>query len=140
MYRPSDPDAPARCPMCGDTGAVVVPHLRCVSVRLGRLVTFPGTRSMRTAAVACTNHVPDAGGMPVTCPPGAALAAHGSMTWTRYTELIGGLDGVAMLYDLEAERAKTARGNDERPPEERLAEMFPEVAALFASEGHTVGG
>ncbi|MFO0801425.1 MAG: hypothetical protein U0804_28495 [Gemmataceae bacterium] len=131
MYQPSDPDGEARCPMCKDTGAVVVPHIRCVSVRLGRLVTYPGARSMRTAAVACTNHVPDAGGMPVTCPPGASLAAHGLMTWPRYTELIGGLDGVAMLLDLEAERAAEARGTDTRPPEERLAEMFPAVAVLF---------
>lgn len=135
MYRPSDPDDPARCPMCGDTGAVVVPHLKCVSVRLGRLVTFPGSIGIRTGAVACTSQVPGAGGMPITCPPGANLAAGGSMTWDRYTGLIGGLDGVAMLADLEAERAAAARGNDKRPPEERLAEMFPAVAALFAGNG-----
>jgi hypothetical protein len=125
-------DAPVRCLMCKDSGLVTVPHLKCVSTRLGRLVTYPGSKSIRTCDVACTNLVPTAGGMPVTCPPGASLASGGLMTWERYTGLIGGLDGVAMLYDLEAERAVAARGNDRRPPAERLREMFPRVAELFA--------
>lgn len=133
MYRPYDPDAGVRCPMCRDTGAVVVPHLKCVSVRLGRLVTYPGSKGIRTGAVACANRVPDPSGFPAACAPGAALAAGGMMTWDRYTGLIGGLDGVAMLADLAEERAAAARGKDTRPAAERLAEMFPQVAKLFAA-------
>lgn len=123
MNRPYDPDSPARCPLCRDTGAVIVPHPRCVSVRLGQLVTWPGSRGIRTCAVACSNLVPDAAGYPVTCPPGAALAASGSITWGRYTERVGGLDGVAMLLDMEAERARAARAG--KPAETTLQECLP---------------
>jgi hypothetical protein len=131
--RPYDPDAPPRCPMCRDTGAVIVPHPRCVDVRAGRLVTWPGSPGIRTCAVACTCLVPDPTGYPATCSPGAALAAGGLMSWDRYTERVGGLDGVFLLAELEEQRAALARGGaDDRPPAERLRELFPRLADLLA--------
>jgi hypothetical protein len=125
MSQHYDHAAPVRCMMCGDSGLVTVPHPRCVSTRLGRLVTWPGAKSIRTCAVACSNRVQDAGGYPTTCPPGAAAATGGMLNWDRYTGLIGGLDGVAMLADLEDERVTEARAG--RPPGTGLAEMYPEL-------------
>lgn len=108
-------DSP-RCDLCRDTGWVIVPHPLCVS--RGLLVCWRGATSIRTCGVACTNRVHDPRtGYVMPCEPGAAAASRGGMTWDRYTQQIGGLDGAELLREYERDKAEHARHKRPANPE-----------------------
>lgn len=95
-----------RCPFCGITGLVTVPHPRCVWQ--GRIVCYPGTRRVVTVAVLCD--APDcARGREVR--DREAKRDRPRLTLTRYFALpqFGGLDALHLLHEHEREQAAACR-------------------------------
>lgn len=108
-----DPDAAPKCEQCSGTGRVVVPHPRCI--HHGNLVTHPVNGIFYTVAVLCTD-----------CEIGRDMIRREEdrvsrasdddlrkrpkqLTFDRYTRLIHGHDGVAMLREHERSMAEQVR-------------------------------
>lgn len=96
-------DAP-RCRLCGGDGLVAVPVARCVWQ--GRLVDFPGMRSVLTGAALCDER---------SCAKGRevrdkeARRDRPRATYTAYCRRFGGVDLAALLAEYERGLATAAR-------------------------------
>lgn len=100
---------PPRCPLCGGSGLVAVPHPLCVlrphdgPPALGH---YPGTRMVVTGAVLCD--APD-------CEPGRdarhreAKRDRPRLALNRYLAALGHVDAVGMLRQFERDQAAACR-------------------------------
>lgn len=117
---------PADCRLCNGVGWVVVPHPSCVAH--GQLATYHSTRGVYTVAVICTECTTgrtalEAEGRRVAAASEAGLGRRPHrLTLDRYTALVHGADGAALLREHEHAR---------KSKDDAFVEGFPQLLAMI---------